>query len=231
MVISLFVFSGMVTMNFKTVCLILIALPINAFAFELFPMVQFSDDLGARATTFFKVTNTSLVPLPVEVTAVKRHVVFNNEETLNETDDLLVFPPQVLIAPGKSQSIKVQYIGNMKKNAESYRIIVSQLPLKSGVDSDSIQMLFRIGALLFVSPNDVQEQYSSDIILDKSNVPHLRITNTGSSVIELDKKNYGVTWEGKKIDWSWQQVEPILPMQYLVPNQTVQVSAQDLLAQ
>lgn len=217
--------------NIKIVFLALVAMPINVLAFELFPMVQFSDDSGSRATTFFKVTNTSLVPLPIEVTAVKRHVVFNNEETLNETDDLLVFPPQVLIAPGKSQSIKVQYIGNVKQSAESYRVIVSQLPLKSDSDSDSVQMLFRIGALLFVSPPKVQEQYSSEIILDKSSVPNLRITNTGSSVIELDKKSYDVTWRGEAMSWNWQQVESLLPMQYLVPNQSAQVNAQPLLTQ
>ncbi|RJX75588.1 molecular chaperone [Vibrio sinensis] len=217
--------------NLKIVFLALVAMPINVLAFELFPMVQFSADSGNRATTFFKVTNTSLVPLPIEVTAVKRHVVFNNEETLNETDDLLVFPPQVLIAPGKSQSIKVQYIGNVKQSAESYRVIVSQLPLKSDSDNDSVQMLFRIGALLFISPPNVQEQYVSEIILDKSSVPNLRITNTGSSVIELDKQSYNVTWGGEAMSWNWQQVEPLLPMQYLVPNQSAQVNAQPLLTQ
>ncbi|MET2852254.1 fimbria/pilus periplasmic chaperone [Vibrio owensii] len=209
--------------------LILIYMPAQALAFELFPMVQFLSDSGKEATVFFKVTNTSLTPLPIEVTGVKRHVEFNNEEELVDTDELMIFPPQVLIQPGKSQTVKVQYTGAPKSVAESYRLIVSQLPLKaSDVEQDTIQMLFRIGALIFVSPQSAQEQYTSKIILSNKK-PNLQIRNTGSSVIELNKHNYSVSWQGETKRWNWEQLEPVLPMQYLIPNQQVQVSVESLL--
>ncbi|HDM8130668.1 TPA: molecular chaperone [Vibrio harveyi] len=209
---------------------ILIYIPAQVLAFELFPMVQFLSDSGKETTVFFKVTNTSLAPLPIEVTGVKRLVEFNNEESLLETDDLMIFPPQVLIQPGKSQTIKVQYIGAPKGVAESYRLIVSQLPLKADeVEKDAIQMLFRIGALVFVSPQDAQDQYSSEITVSNDNKPNLKISNTGSSVIELNKHTYSVDWQGQRKRWDWEQLEPVLPMQYLVPNQKVQVNVESLL--
>ncbi|MGR5133761.1 fimbria/pilus periplasmic chaperone [Vibrio alfacsensis] len=215
----------------KLLVISIILMPIQVLAFELFPMVQGVDDLGKGTSTFFKVTNTSLAPLPLEITTSKRSVEFNNEETLLETDDLMVFPPQILIPPGKSQTIKVQYIGPPKPFAESYRLIVTQLPLKSESEKDAIQMLFRIGALVFVSPQSAQDNYVSEVKVNSENTPELSISNTGTSIIELSKHSYSVEWNGQKRVWNWEQLESLLPMQYLVPNQQVKVNAESLLTQ
>ncbi len=204
-------------------------MPIQVLAFELFPMVQMVEDLGKRNTTFFKVSNASLAPLPIEVVATKRNVVLNNDETLSETGDFIIFPPQAMIAPGKSQTIKVQYIGDPKEITESYRIIVSQLPLKDASGNDSVQMLFRIGALLFVAPQKTHEQYSARIDKNEANTPMLIIENTGSRVIELDKETFSVDWNGDSHSWGWDVLEPVLPMQYLAPNQRVEVNVETLL--
>ncbi|MFH0274812.1 hypothetical protein [Vibrio jasicida] len=124
----------------------------------------------------------------------------------------------------------MQYIGAPKGVAESYRLIVSQLPLKANeVEKDAIQMLFRIGALVFVSPQDAQDHYSSEIIVSNGKKPNLKISNTGSSVIELNKHTYSVDWQGQTKRWDWEQLEPVLPMQYLVPNQKVLVNVESLL--
>ena len=209
----------------------IILMPIQVLAFELFPMVQGVDDIGKGTSTFFKVTNTSLVPLPLEMTTSKRSVQFNNEETLLETDDLMVFPPQILIPPGKSQTIKVQYIGAPKQFAESYRLIVTQLPLKSESEKDAIQMLFRIGALVFVSPQSAKDDFTSAVNTNSKNTPELVISNTGTSILELSRHSYSVEWNGQKKVWNWEQLESLLPMQYLVPNQQVKVNAESLFTQ
>ncbi|EOE4687249.1 fimbria/pilus periplasmic chaperone [Vibrio vulnificus] len=216
----------------KRICLLTILLFFfhrQTLAFELFPMVQFLDDAGKGATVFFKITNTSLAPLPVELIPIKREVSLNNNETLSETDELMVFPPQVLIEPGKSQSIKVQYIGEPKQSAASYRLIASQLPLKNEASSDSIQMLFRIGALIFVSPQDALADYSSHLTQGENDTVQLTIRNDGTSVLELTKLSHEVSWHNQKKSWSWVELEPLLPMQYLVPNQSVVVNVQSLL--
>ncbi|ELX4208352.1 molecular chaperone [Vibrio vulnificus] len=216
----------------KRICLLTILLFFfhrQTLAFELFPMVQFLDDAGKGTTVFFKITNTSLAPLPVELIPIKREVSLNNNETLSETDELMVFPPQVLIEPGKSQSIKVQYIGEPKQSAASYRLIASQLPLKNEASSDSIQMLFRIGALIFVSPQDARADYSSHLTQGENDTVQLTIRNDGTSVLELTKLSHEVSWHNQKKIWSWVELEPLLPMQYLVPNQSVVVNVQSLL--
>lgn len=214
---------------FLMLCLFLITLPLRVMAFELFPMVQFLDDMGTHSTTFFKITNTSLVPLPIEILTVKRNVKTNNDESLSDTDDFFVFPPQVLIPPGKSQMVKVQYIGEPKTHAESYRLMVSQLPLKGKSDEDSVQMLFRIGALVFISPPSVEDNYSSKIVINEKSEPNLEIKNLGTSVIALNQHQYSVDWQGNKKKWDWDELESLLPMQYLVPNQSVKISAEKLL--
>ncbi|BCN26352.1 fimbria/pilus periplasmic chaperone [Vibrio alfacsensis] len=217
----------------KTLGLLLsfILMPIQVLAFELFPMVQSLEDLGKGTTAFFKVTNTSLVPLPVEITTGKRSVKLNNQEMLLDTEDLMVFPPQIMIPPGKSQTVKVQYIGAPKQSAESYRIIVSQLPLKSEAEKDAIQMLFRIGALVFVSPQSAKDDYTSAVNTNSDNTPELVISNTGTSILELSRHSYSVEWNGQKKVWNWEQLESLLPMQYLVPNQQVKVNAESLFTQ
>ncbi|MGF1901701.1 fimbria/pilus periplasmic chaperone [Aliivibrio sifiae] len=197
-------------------------------SFELFPMVNFFSDSGKSTSGFFKITNTSLQQLPVEIVVNQRLISGDQPEELTNTDDIFVFPPQAMIAPGASQTIRVQYVGSAKKFAESYRLIVSQLPLKDDMGDDSIQMLFRIGGLIFVSPHNAEEKIASRILLNEKEEPVLKIDNLGNSVIEVSKHSFKNKWQDNSYTWKWEQIEPFIPLHYLVPGQNVSVPVTEL---
>ncbi|MBD1569427.1 molecular chaperone [Aliivibrio sp. S10_S31] len=210
------------------VFLLTLIFPFHLSAFELFPMVNFFSDHGKDSSGFFKITNASLQPLPVEIEVRKRQVTGEESEVLIESADIFVFPLQALIAPGASQTIKVQYIGSPKEIAESYRLIVSQLPLKDEMGSDSIQMLFRIGGLVFVSPNKVNETVKSQLSTNENNQSVLMIDNVGSSVVDVSKQTWNVSLDDKKYTWKWSDIEPFISLQYLVPGQSASLLVSDL---
>ena len=203
----------------------------QASSFELFPMVNFFSDSGKNTSGFFKITNTSLQQLPIEIVVNQRLISGDQPEELINTDDIFVFPPQAMIAPGSSQTVRVQFVGSPKKHAESYRLIVSQLPLKDDMGDDSIQLLFRIGGLIFVSPQNAEEKIVSHILLNEKAEPVLKIDNLGSSVIEISKHSFKNEWKENSYTWKWEQIEPFIPLHYLVPGQNVSIPVTELVEQ
>nr|WP_198557140.1 fimbria/pilus periplasmic chaperone [Enterovibrio nigricans] len=96
---------------FRSLLLALLLFSPFTQAFELLPMVSFFSDHGAKSEQFFQINNTTGLPLPLEISVKERNIVGDEEETLKDTDDFFVFPPQALIPPGKTQMVKVKYLG------------------------------------------------------------------------------------------------------------------------
>ncbi|SKA43195.1 fimbria/pilus periplasmic chaperone [Enterovibrio nigricans] len=125
---------------FRSLLLALLLFSPFTQAFELLPMVSFFSDHGAKSEQFFQINNTTGLPLPLEISVKERNIVGDEEETLKDTDDFFVFPPQALIPPGKTQMVKVKYLGAPLTSAKSYRVVFSQLPIKDDEKHSSIKM-------------------------------------------------------------------------------------------
>lgn len=197
-------------------------------AFELLPMVSFFSDSGMKSEHFFQINNTTDLPLPVEVVAKARSIQGEEGETLTDTDDFFVFPPQALIAPGKTQMVKVKYIGEPKAMAQSYRVIFSQLPIQDEEHRSSIKMLFQIGALVFVSPTSTNNLIDAEMDVNGDNQT-LVLTNTGSGVVVLPALSFAVETDKSDYTWRWDSIKERVNRQFLVPGEAVRVEVDTLL--
>lgn len=201
-----------------------------AYAFELFPMVSFFSPQGSKSEQFFQVNNTTEQALPLEVFVKQRQVSTGDREQLADTEDFFVFPPQVLIPPKSTQMVKVKYIGNLVDTAQSYRVVFSQLPIKDDVEQSSIKMLFQIGALVFVSPDNVFNTISADINY-QGNIPtSMKLANTGDGVVIIPQLSFEVKSEQATHNWKWQDIQHLLQQQYLVPGESVDIAMDTLLS-
>lgn len=83
-----------------------------AEAMTVQPVIVDLATAGGRMSAVVTVENTFATPLPVELKVVEAD--FNNGlvTTNRETEDLLIFPPQALIQPGRTQSFRVQWVGD-----------------------------------------------------------------------------------------------------------------------
>jgi len=118
---------------FVSIVVILLAI-VNcqaSFAQRVEPMVFELAASGSKSTTSLRVNNNKSAPLTIEVepSRISLDESGNETRTLAE-DDFLIYPPQTILQPGKTQVIKVKYVGDPTIDAsQAYRISVKQLPV------------------------------------------------------------------------------------------------------
>lgn len=148
------------------------------FAFNFSPMSQTIELGEGRKGGQFLIENEGGTNIAVELTVKERKMDENGVETLLETKDITVFPPQIIIPPREKRTIRVQYNSNNDLTSErSYRVIAEQLPLKVDAktkDQAGIQMLMKFVAALYATPPGA-----------KSEVKVLSQTSNGKELILL----------------------------------------------
>lgn len=200
------------------------------YAFELFPMVASYSDQGSKSEQFFQVNNTTGQPLPLEIFVKQRDVSGENAELLSDSDDFFIFPPQALIQPGKTQMVKVKYIGDPINISKSYRIVFSQLPIKDDATKSSIKMLFQIGALVFVSQNNVENNVTAKVTYLDGKPKGLLVENLGTGVIAIPELSFNVTSDHASHTWAWDNIKHLFDRQFLVPGENTRISVETLLS-
>lgn len=165
--------------------LLLCSLPPAANAYELEPIVVQLAPSGSASVNSMTVTNTHDVPIAIEVTVYSRtQKPDGSEDRVVENNDILVTPPQMVIAPGSSQSFKVRWIGEPDVSQErTYRIVTEQLPIRIADEkrddfSAQVSMRYRYEAALYIVPSDRKPAYR---LLDAR-----AVEDAGGRFLELD---------------------------------------------
>ena len=153
------------------------------FSFTFSPMsqtIELSDD--RQAVQFF-LENDSTLSMAVELTIKERSMDVSGAETLADTKEVKVFPPQVIIPAGEKRAIRVSYTGKKDLKVEkNYRVIAEQLPLNVDAKTKNragIQMLMKYVAALYVAPEDTKPEIK--IVSHSSNGKEMKllIENSG----------------------------------------------------
>jgi len=136
-----------------------VVIPPPALAYNLQPIVlQLSPD-GAGSSQMLTLTNTHEVPIAIEVKAFRREQQPDGTDVLvPEDEDLIIYPPQMVIPAQQSQTFKVQWVGEANPTRElAYRIVTDQLPIRfeseevNGRKAD-VTMRYRYEAALYIVP-------------------------------------------------------------------------------
>ncbi|SIQ91599.1 fimbrial chaperone protein [Alkalispirochaeta americana] len=134
-------------------------------ALSLEPLTQvFTTSQAGRLHTY-RVTNTQEREIAVQVRMTTRdHNARGKEVREDASDKWVVFPSRMVLAPGQTQAVRVQYTGpGGIEREQAFRIIAEQLPVDiSGGDRQSgINVLFRYEGSVYVRPG----RFSPDVIL------------------------------------------------------------------
>lgn len=163
--------------------------PAPANAFRLTPIVQDFAPVGRDAVKNFEVTNTTPERIAVEIRMAQRAIETDGNEILTpEEEDFTVYPSQIVVEPGKSQTVQVRWLGDPEPKAElAYRIIAEQLPVELDAarqDVASVRLLVKYEGSVYIVPKGAE----ADIALTGVN----RIDGTdGSSLLQVQLENRG----------------------------------------
>lgn len=125
-----------------------------ARAVTVTPVVIDMESVGRRATAQINVVNDWASPVPVEIGVERIELTEDGEpQGTPAADDFLVFPPQALIPPGRTQVFRIQYLGEPDiPESRSYIFSVRQLPVALPEGVSGIQILFNFVVVVSVAP-------------------------------------------------------------------------------
>ena len=166
-------------------------------AFNFTPMVSTidaSEDGPLRKT--FDVVNDGNEPVAVEVRAYTREIEEDGSETTEETDEVDVFPSQLVLRPGERDTVDAEWTGAAPDRERAFRVIAEQVPVRFEEQTAParIRMNLRYVTSLYVRPEGVEPEpvvRESELVFreddDGSPVPYAQVLleNTGTAHILL----------------------------------------------
>ncbi|MDB5702769.1 MAG: hypothetical protein JWL66_2968 [Sphingomonadales bacterium] len=149
--------------NLKTLLVGGLLATTSAYAqgYQVQPMLATIAPSGSGARLTLSVKNSGAVPITLELIAFRATVDEAGTPTrTDETKDLMVYPDQTLIGPGKEQTVQVRYIGDPALiDARMYGVRVAQLPIdfNSGAvgkegGSTTVKVSFNFLSHIIVAP-------------------------------------------------------------------------------
>lgn len=171
-------------------------------AIEISPMVTALSIDSSPNYQKFVIKNNSNVTLPVEIDI--NRIQFNShidgesyKVTPDNTSDLLVFPPAVVLAPGAIQSVRVQWLGEEPlTESQSYFIRFSQPQLQNdSIKKSGVKIFVHFNAAVHVSAQKLKPLL---VIDDKSIVQNVAVNGTGESSNSASILHFNINNEGSK---------------------------------
>ena len=132
-----------------------LTMPISAWAMSVTPVLVDMKPSGRESSAQVRVINTGAQDLPVELSVLTGKIGVDGElvSTPYEGEDLLVFPPQALIAPGATQVFRLQWTGEPElAKSMTYLVSVAQQPVALPEGSSGIQLLYDFQVAVNVAP-------------------------------------------------------------------------------
>ncbi|MVZ97479.1 molecular chaperone [Sphingorhabdus sp. IMCC26285] len=123
------------------------------YAMTVSPVVIDLQTSGQRMSQVVTIENKYAKPVILEVLTQEAEYTDDGVRgTGKATDDLLVFPPQAQIAPGGTQAVRIQYVGDPDLvKSRHYFVTVAQLPVKIPEGESALQLLYNFQIVTGVS--------------------------------------------------------------------------------
>jgi fimbrial chaperone protein len=124
-----------------------------AYAMTVSPVIVDLTTSGQRVSQVVTIENKYSKPVILEMLSQEAEYTDDGVKgTGKATDDLLMFPPQAQIAPGGTQAIRIQYVGDPElAKSKHYFVTVAQLPVKLPEGESGVQLLYNFQIVTGVS--------------------------------------------------------------------------------
>ncbi|MFW6412519.1 MAG: fimbria/pilus periplasmic chaperone [Oceanicaulis sp.] len=188
----------------------------DAWAYRISPVrMEIAAEPGSRGV--FRLTNTQDRMIAVQATVFEQ---FQGREParVSTPDDFIVTPPQMVLEPGQTQTVRVQWIADRDAQSEiAYRIVFEQVPVPLVFEEEErvaghVDAAYTYETAVYVSPRGAEAS------LQLQSVEHVE-TADGASMMRLTIANTG----GKRTN----VLAPRLSLRD-AEGRTVELSEQDL---
>jgi fimbrial chaperone protein len=187
-----------------------------AAAFKMTP-IEAEFGVGRQAMQTFKIENPGNQPVAIELTVHQRGMATDGSDVLTAAPDAFtVFPDQIVLQPGQTQSVRVQWLGQDVPAAEmAYRLQAEQLPIDVGSDAgerSGLRLLVKYMASLYVRPDDPAAALSASIAegeREGRRVAIVRLRNEGNAHVVVQEPMLNITAGGAPVAYTEAQRDAI----------------------
>jgi fimbrial chaperone protein len=128
--------------------------PVGAYQFT--PIHAQLTPMGPGSSVSFTATNPHATPVALELEIVQRSLdAHGKEHRAPEPDNFLIVPPQLILMPNQSQTVRVQWLGDPDLAHEAaFRLLATQVPVNLDKDSEGamIEVNYNYEISLYVTP-------------------------------------------------------------------------------
>lgn len=172
------------------------------------PLIVYLEPTSQGSSSVIQLTNVTDVELPFEVNVVRRTVVEGAEVDVSADDDFVIFPPQMIIAPGETQTLRIQWLPDRQlTRSESYYVYVTQVPVEIAPGMSGIRVNYRFGISAHVIPPGVSPNLHVVAIEPATGSSgeagfEMTIVNRGTEFARLSEQSLsfanGPSWDPKR---------------------------------
>ena len=140
----------------------------------------------AERAAVVTLSNTGTSPMNVQVRAYKWSQSDTDEYVLDATNDLIVSPPIMQLAPGAQQELRLIRTQPSSAQEQQYRIIVDELPSPTVALKKGINLMLRHNIPVFLNAEQnpsAQLQWRGEAVAGGKT--RIRISNTGQTRAQI----------------------------------------------
>lgn len=176
-------------------------------AHRVYPMSYELAPAGSGAATVLRVDNTTERALTLEVSVEKRSWDERGNETRTPADeDFLILPPQMIVEPGKTQAIRVQYVGAPALDQTAMYVVgVNQVPVADPTAGTGVQFVINFGTAAYVVPAGAKTELKIVSVGEASDAGKMEVVleNSGARYAPLGNTTWTFTnGAGQKMELS-----------------------------
>lgn len=164
-----------------------------ASAQQVSPMIYDLAPAGSEASNVIRILNNQSRPLTIEMLVFAREIAEDGTETRTAADDdFIIFPPQMIIQPGQTQAVRVQYVGGPIDATKLYIVQVTQVPVEDPNQASGVQFVINFGTSAAVSPAGSRHEITvAGVTPVEGGLLRVEIENAGTRYASLA----GSEWE------------------------------------
>jgi fimbrial chaperone protein len=140
-------------------------------------------ELSGRATSsVVSVRNDGQEPIRIQIKAHAWSQTLEGVVKLDPTEDVVVFPTMLTLAPGEARRLRVAVTSTPGDVERTYRIFLEELPAaKTDAEASGVHVLTRVGIPIFLAALKQTTQATlSDVGLSKG-LLHFQVDNLGNT--------------------------------------------------
>lgn len=203
--------------GFAVCCAMVASTPLGAMNVQ--PLRIMIEPAKGQTSATIAVNNTRDRALPFEIVAERRIIAQDGSQTYEPADDsFVIFPPQGNVDVGRSQAIRVQYVGPpVADKTQGYVIRVKEVPVQDP-NFEGVRFAYAYGVAFYIKPERARDNVQVNGFRKTEEGLEIDLVNDGNDYSLLTEKRLRIEAGAEKLNFERQQLSEMIEFPLVAPG-------------